>query len=140
MRAAALAIALPITLAALVLGTAEAPHASSCGGTPGRDTLHGTPRADVLCGLAGNDSITGLEGNDRIDGGPGNDVIDGGPGNDRIVGGPGTDFIAGGLGDDVVNSRDGAYDRVDCAKGVDVVYADSQDKVSSFSCETVKRG
>jgi Ca2+-binding RTX toxin-like protein len=136
MRVAALAV----TLIALVLGTAATPQASSCGGTAGRDTLRGTPRADVLCGRAGNDSITGMEGNDRIDGGPGNDVIDGSPGNDRIVGGPGTDYIAGGLGDDVINSRDGEWDRVDCAKGVDVVYADALDKVSSFTCETVKRG
>ena len=136
MRAAALAIA----LAALVLGTARAPHAASCGGTAGRDTLRGTPRADVLCGRAGNDSITGMGGNDRIDGGPGNDAIDGSTGNDRIVGGPGTDYIAGGRGDDVINSRDGEWDRVDCAKGVDIVYADPQDKVSSYTCETIKRG
>src|SRR6266511_2417184 len=113
MRVAALAA----VAAALLFGSAGSTHASpstSCGGTAGRDTLRGTPGADVLCGLAGNDSITGMEGNDRIDGGPGND---------RIVGGPGTDFIAGGLGNDVINSRDGEYDRVDCAKGVDVVYA-----------------
>jgi Ca2+-binding RTX toxin-like protein len=139
MRVAALAA----VTAALLFGTAGSPQASSstsCGGTAGRDTLRGTPGADVLCGLAGNDSITGMEGNDRIDGGPGNDVIDGSPGNDRIVGGPGTDFIAGGLGNDVINSRDGEYDRVDCAKGVDVVYADAVDKVSGFTCETIKRG
>lgn len=136
MRVAVLAIA----LLALALGTARAPHASSCGGTAGRDTLRGTPRADVFCGLAGNDSIAGMGGNDRIDGGAGTDAIDGGPGNDRIVGGLGMDFIAGGSGNDVINARDGEWDRVDCAKGVDVVYADPQDKVSSFTCETVKRG
>jgi Ca2+-binding RTX toxin-like protein len=139
MRVAALAA----VAAALFLAPTGSPqavrHGSACGGTPGRDTLRGTPRADVLCGLAGNDSITGMEGNDRLDGGPGNDVIDGGPGNDRIVGGPETDFIAGGLGNDVINARDGEYDRVDCAKGVDTVYADPIDKVSSFSCEVVHR-
>ena len=135
MRVAALAA----VTAALVLAPSGAPQSAGCGGTSGRDTLRGTAGADVLCGGAGNDSITGMEGNDRLDGGPGNDVIDGSPGNDRIVGGPGTDFIAGGLGNDVINSRDGEYDRVDCAKGVDTVYADPIDKVSGFTCEVVHR-
>jgi Ca2+-binding RTX toxin-like protein len=136
MRVAALAIA----LLALALGTARAPHASSCPGTAGRDNYVGTPRADVYCGRAGDDSIVGNAGNDRLDGGPGNDAIDGGLGNDRIVGGPGRDFLGGNKGDDVIYSRDGEWDRVDCAKGVDVVYADPQDKVSGFTCETIKRG
>ena len=48
------------------------------------------------------------------------------------------DFIAGSKGNDVINARDGERDRVDCAGGVDTVYADPDDRVEA-TCETVNR-
>jgi hypothetical protein len=73
------------------------------------------------------ESATGGSGNDRIVAGPNSSYLYGGAGNDSITGGPGEQRIEGNEGDDTIDSRDGAYDSIDCGPGNDVVLADPGD-------------
>ncbi|HET8950090.1 MAG TPA: hypothetical protein VFN44_06260 [Solirubrobacteraceae bacterium] len=79
------------------------------------------------------ESATGGSGNDRIVAGPSSSYLYGGAGNDSIVGGAGEQRIEGNEGDDTIDSRDGAYDSIDCGPGNDVVFADADD--STTGCE-----
>jgi Ca2+-binding RTX toxin-like protein len=79
------------------------------------------------------ESATGGSGNDRIVAGPNSAYLYGGAGNDSIVGGPGEQRIEGNEGDDTIDSRDGAYDSIDCGPGNDVVLADPGD--ATTGCE-----
>ena len=66
----------------------------------------------------------------------GNDSIRGFGGNDVLVGGAGLDVLWGGDGNDVVFARDGQADRIYCGSGLDTVFADTKDRVST-TCEQV---
>jgi Tol biopolymer transport system component len=99
-------------------------------GTPGDDELEGTEGGDVICGDSGHDDIEGRDGDDQIYGGTGGD---------DIAGGPGEDTIDAGNGDDAVAAVDGETDDITCGLGIDEVFADHDDEVSS-DCETVNRG
>ena len=79
------------------------------------------------------ESATGGSGNDRIVAGPSSAYLYGGAGNDSITGGPGEQRIEGNEGDDTIDSRDGAFDSIDCGAGNDVVFADADD--STTGCE-----
>ena len=79
------------------------------------------------------ESVTAGSGNDRIVAGPNASYLYGGAGNDSITGGPGEQRIEGNEGDDTIDSRDGAYDSIDCGPGNDVVLADADDFASG--CE-----
>ena len=69
-----------------------------------------------------------------IDGGPGNDIILGGGSQDRLIGGEGNDILYGG-------ASAGTQDIYDCGPGVDTVYVDPAELLSSLpklltaSCE-----
>lgn len=107
-------------------------------GTRAGDIIHGTRHGDKIFGYAAGDCLFGGSGNDRIHGGSGNDRIHGGPGDDEIWSGSGHDRINGGSGNDVIHAHDGQRDVIKCGSGVDKVYADPQDVVSS-DCEVVVR-
>ena len=79
------------------------------------------------------ESATGGSGNDRIVAGPSSSYLYGGAGNDSITGGAGEQRIEGNEGDDTIDSRDGAFDSIDCGSGNDVVLADAGD--STTGCE-----
>jgi Ca2+-binding RTX toxin-like protein len=79
------------------------------------------------------ESATGGSGNDRIVAGPSSSYLFGGAGNDSITGGAGEQRIEGNEGDDTIDTRDGAYDSIDCGPGNDVVLADPGD--STTGCE-----
>ena len=79
------------------------------------------------------ESATGGSGNDRIVAGPNSAYLYGGAGNDSIVGGAGEQRIEGNEGDDTIDSRDGAFDSIDCGPGNDAVFADAGD--STTGCE-----
>ena len=85
---------------------------------------------------SGDTRVVGAQNADKFVGGPGEDFVDGRAGNDELTGGAGFDHLAGGAGDDLVNSRDGAVDRVICGDGNDTVVADAGDVVTA--CETVQ--
>ena len=80
------------------------------------------------------ESVTGGSGNDRIVAGPNASYLYGRGGNDSITGGPGEQRIEGNEGDDTIDTRDGAFDSIDCGPGNDVVLADAGD--STTGCET----
>jgi hypothetical protein len=79
------------------------------------------------------ESATGGSGNDRIVAGPSSSYLYGGSGNDSITGGPGEQRVESNEGDDTVDTRDGAFDSVDCGPGNDTVLADLGD--STANCE-----
>lgn len=85
----ALALAMPVVVAATVNGTDRA------------DVLRGTDRADDIRALAGDDVVTAGGGNDVVRSGPGADVVRLGPGADRAYNPSGADVIHGGRGADV---------------------------------------
>lgn len=78
---------------------------------------------------AGTDieSATGGSGNDRIVAGPAASYLFGGAGNDSITAGAGEQRVEGNEGDDTIDTRDGAYDSIDCGAGNDTLYADPSD-------------
>jgi Ca2+-binding RTX toxin-like protein len=101
-------------------------------GTNGDDRIKGTSRAEEIRGLRGSDEITD---------GLGRDLVYGGAGGDNLIGYGGdtsVDRFYGGAGGDIIQSRDvpAVKDYVGCGLGVDHVYADKADIVSS-NCEKV---
>jgi Ca2+-binding RTX toxin-like protein len=133
-----------------VLGTgstdllAAGRHGQRILGRAGNDRIHGGRAADCIYGGGGDDQLYGKGGADQIRGGFGNDVIRGGPGNDRLrgrqgddvlIGGAGRDRLRGTSGDDLVNSVDGAPDRIRCGIGNDTAIADPVDRLTD--CERV---
>lgn len=73
------------------------------------------------------ESATGGSGSDRIVAGPAATYLYGGAGNDAITAGPGQQHVEGNEGDDTIDSRDGAYDSIDCGAGTDTLLADPGD-------------
>jgi Ca2+-binding RTX toxin-like protein len=79
------------------------------------------------------ENVTGGSGNDRIVGGPAASYLFGGAGNDSISAGAGEQRVEGNEGDDTIDTRDGAFDSIDCGGGTDTLYADPND--SATGCE-----
>jgi RTX calcium-binding nonapeptide repeat (4 copies) len=124
-----------LALAALmvVLSAGVALAASPIVGTDSGEQIKGTRHSEEIKGLGGADEITD---------GLGTDIVYGGKGKDNLIGYGGdtsVDGFNGGAGDDTIQSRDvpAAKDRVECGPGIDHVYADKADVVSS-NCERVR--
>ena len=100
-------------------------------GGAGVDAINGKQGNDTIDGGAGNDVLNGGDGSDLLRGGSGNDTVRGGAGSDNIVGGSGVDFLLGEAGDDFIDSFDGEFDIVSGGDGVDVVFSDFFDDVST---------
>lgn len=118
-----------------------------CFGRGGADDLEGSSGRDTLRGGEGFDRVFGRRGDDRLYGGPDGDELQGGRGEDYIRGEDGDDYINGGFdpdrlyggrGNDIIVTAGGGRDFIDCGPGLDRVYADSSDRVSS-DCERVYR-
>ncbi len=123
-----------LALAALmvVLSAGVALAASPIVGTDSGEQIKGTRHSEEIRGLGGADEITD---------GFGTDIVYGGKGKDNLIGYGGdtsVDGFNGGAGGDTIQSRDvpAAKDRVECGSGVDTVYADKSDVISS-DCERV---
>ena len=119
-------------IVALSAGGASASTTLIITGTNGDDQIKGTSRAEEIRGLGGSDEITD---------GLGRDLVYGGAGGDNLIGYGGdtsVDRFYGGAGSDIIQSRDvpAVKDYVGCGLGVDHVYADKADIVSS-NCERV---
>jgi Ca2+-binding RTX toxin-like protein len=102
----------------------------------------GTDSGEQIKGTRHSEEIKGLGGADEITDGLGTDVVYGGKGKDNLIGYGGdttVDRFYGGARDDTVQSRDvpASRDRVSCGAGIDHVYADKADVVSS-DCERVR--
>jgi hypothetical protein len=67
-------------------------------------------------------------GDDLVYAGPGDDDVDAGPGADRVFAGPGRDLV---------RAQDGRRDRVDCGRGLELAFVDSDDRV--VGCERLRR-
>jgi autotransporter-associated beta strand protein len=135
--------------------TASGATRLSMTGTSGADRLVGTSARNTMRGYGGADTIVAGSGIDRVYGGAGGDVlclgtgsdiaygeggadrILGASGNDTINPGAGADTVIAGAGADRINSNDGARDAISCGTGIDVVVADSRDRLSG--CELVVR-
>ena len=117
----------------MVLSVGVALAASPIVGTDSGEQIKGTRHSEEIRGLGGADEITD---------GLGTDIVYGGKGKDNLIGYGGdtsVDGFNGGAGDDTIQSRDvpAAKDRVKCGAGIDHVYADKADVVSS-NCEKVR--
>jgi Ca2+-binding RTX toxin-like protein len=104
--------------------------------------IFGTDSGEQIKGTRHSEEIRGLGGADEITDGLGTDVVYGGKGADNLIGYGGdtsVDRFYGRAGDDTIQSRDvpASKDRVDCGAGIDHVYADKADVVSS-NCERVR--
>jgi Ca2+-binding RTX toxin-like protein len=102
----------------------------------------GTDSGEQIKGTRHSEEIRGLGGADEITDGLGTDVVYGGSGKDNLIGYGGdtsVDRFYGKAGDDTIQSRDvpASKDRVQCGSGLDHVYADKADVVSS-DCERVR--
>ena len=102
-------------------------------GTNGDDRIKGTSRAEEISALRGDDEIVDGLGADSVYANAGADNLIGYGGDTSV------DRFYGGVGRDTIQSRDvpASRDRVGCGAGVDRVYADKADLVSS-DCERVK--
>ena len=104
--------------------------------------IFGTEKGEQIKGTRHSEEIRGLGGADEITDGFGTDIVYGGKGKDNLIGYGGdtsVDGFKGGAGDDTIQSRDvpAVKDRVECGPGIDHVYADKADVVSS-DCERVR--
>jgi Ca2+-binding RTX toxin-like protein len=129
------ALAVVLTLPAVVAFTTAADAASlgSCQhagvtirGTAGADELVGTPGRDVIMAGDGDDVIRGRGGGDTICAGSGDDLVRGGPGSDEVTGASGGDELRGNEGNDNLNAQAGD-DTVKGGKGNDVARAGRTD-------------
>jgi Ca2+-binding RTX toxin-like protein len=77
--------------------------------------------------------LRGGFGDDALRGGPGDDRLRGRQGDAVVVGRSGRDRLRGTSGDDLIESADGAPDRVRCGVGNDAAIADSVDRLTG--CE-----
>ena len=111
---------------------ALAASSASITGTNGDDQIKGTSKAEEIAGLKGDDEITDGLGADTVYGGSGADNLIGYGGDTSV------DHFYGGADRDTIQSRDipAVKDYVDCGSGVDRVYADKADVISS-NCERV---
>lgn len=133
---AALAATLPGTNAGEVLrGTDRADTIHGYGGADliygkgGRDTVWGGNEAgwgDKVLGGTAADRLIGQQGHDALYGEGGTDTLEGQHGDDLLVGGPGEDTLNPGPGVDEVDAQDGRRDVVDVtgSEQGDVVYYD----------------
>jgi Ca2+-binding RTX toxin-like protein len=131
-RTATIFLAVVVSLVVL-LSAGVALAASPIVGTDSGEQIKGTRHPEEIRGLGGADEITD---------GLGTDVVYGGKGKDNLIGYGGdtsVDRFYGRAGDDTIQSRDvpASKDRVDCGAGIDHVYADKADVVSS-NCERVR--
>jgi Ca2+-binding RTX toxin-like protein len=119
----------------------------------GAVTLRGNALDNFLAvtfGYRGNVILSGEGGNDWVFGELGNDTLFGGAGDDRVYGGLGYDTLYGGAGNDQLSVQAGGtafggagndlyYTAGDVAifeglnEGVDTVYFDTADEISSFT-------
>jgi Ca2+-binding RTX toxin-like protein len=117
-------------------GTDTATYTDSTAGV--RVVLDGKP-GDGTPGENDNvdtENVTGSPSDDVLIGNRGVNVLAGGDGSDRILGGKQADTLDGGAGDDILQSLDGAKDKVTCGDGADGVVSDKRDLRSD--CEYIK--
>ena len=133
MRRTTATIFLAVAALMVVLSAGVALAASPIVGTDSGEQIKGTRHSEEIRGLGGADEIT--DGLSR-------DIVYGGKGKDNIIGYGGdtsVDRFYGKAGDDTIQSRDvpASKDRVECGSGLDYVYADKADVISS-DCERVR--
>jgi hemolysin type calcium-binding protein len=129
---------LTVLVAVMVAAFTTAAYADIVTGTNQDDRLKGTSERDQINGLYGDDTIWGKAQTDEVFGGRGSDEIFGGWASDWLVGGRDSDTLWGGKGRDEIEAADGYRDKIHCGPNVDIVFADTIDRVSD-DCEDVHR-